>query len=169
MLIKQLVVEAKNKVGELYNIINILSSNNIDIKAVVSNAQMCDNITIAKVRLIVLNNEMAVHVLEKEGYKAVLENVVIVDISDTPGSLTPILKVIHEANLNIEYVYTFLTHIENKALAVFCFDDNDKAINVLKKHHYTIVTDHSIKNRYGSTQFFEERDLREYLSTIITP
>ncbi|MGM0606984.1 MAG: hypothetical protein ACQESP_01065 [Candidatus Muiribacteriota bacterium] len=169
MLVKQLVVEAKNRPGELHNIVKLLSSNNVDIKAIVSNAQTSDNIVIAKVRMIVLNDETAIEVLKKEGYKAYLENVVVVDVSDTPGSFAPVLELFDKNDINIEYVYTFLTHIENKALSVFCFDNNEKALEILKDSQYTVVTDSTIQSRYGDSEFYEERDLREYLSTIITP
>lgn len=169
MLIKQLVVEAKNQVGELHNIVKILSKNSIDMKALISTAEIIDGDLVTKIRLIVMNNELAVSLLESDGYKAYLEDVVIVDVTDATGSFAPILEVIKNSELNIEYVYTFLTHVENKALAVFNFDDNKRALKVLKDNHFTIVTDHNIKSRYGNSEKFEERDLREYLSTIITP
>ncbi len=169
MLIKQLVVEATNKPGELYKIVRTLSDNNIDIKALISNAETEAGVIIAKVKLIVLNNEMAVSTLQAEGFKAYLEDVVIVDVSDTPGAFTPILSAIRKSETNIEYVYTFLSHIENKALAVFRFDNMEKGLKVLKDNHFTIVTDHTIKSRYGNAPYFAERDIAEYLSTIITP
>jgi hypothetical protein len=169
MLIKQLVVEVQNKVGELHNVVSILSRFNIDMKALLSNSELTDSGIVTKIRMIVMNNELAVSVLENEGYKATLENVVIVDVTDATGSFAPILKILKESGINIEYVYTFLTHVENKALAVFNFDNNEKALSVLKENHFTIVTDHTIKSRYGNSELFEERDIREYLSTIITP
>ena len=169
MLIKQLVVEATNQPGELYKIVRTLSDNNIDIKALISNAETESGVVIAKVKLIVLNNEMAVSALQAEGFKAYLEDVVIVDVSDTPGAFTPILSAIRKSETNIEYVYTFLSHVENKALAVFRFDNMEKGLQVLKDSHFTIVTDNTIKSRYGNAPYFEERDIAEYLSTIITP
>ena len=169
MLIKQLVVEVKNKVGELHNIVSILSKFNIDMKALLSNTELTDSGVVNKIRMIVMNNELAVSVLENERYKAYLENVVIVDVTDATGSFTPILKVLKDNKLNIAYVYTFLTHVENKALAVFNFDNNEKALKVLKDNQFTIVTNNTIKSRYGNSELFEERNIREYLSTIITP
>ncbi|NNF83770.1 MAG: amino acid-binding protein, partial [Deltaproteobacteria bacterium] len=48
-----------------------------------------------------------------------------------PGGLGGILKILHEAGINVEYMYAFVQRSGDNAIIIFRFDELDKAIPVL--------------------------------------
>jgi len=61
-----------------------------------------------------------------------VNDVVAVEIEDKPGSLARLLKPLTTANVNVVFMYAFLRFASGKAVMIFRFSDNDKAIEVLQ-------------------------------------
>ena len=62
-----------------------------------------------------------------------IPNSVAVEIEDRPGTLARLLKPILDARVNTDYMYAFTGFTSGKAVMVFRFGDNDKAIEILRK------------------------------------
>ncbi len=68
-----------------------------------------------------------------------MEDVVAVEISDTPGSLAKILKVLMQNKINVNYMYALAGTSSGKAVMVFSFSDNDLAIRLLEENNIKIL------------------------------
>ncbi|MDD5091487.1 MAG: hypothetical protein PHQ23_11300 [Candidatus Wallbacteria bacterium] len=168
MLVKELVLELANKPGQLYRAVSIIRDSGVDIKAVTC---IKDSETATKVKVIALDYQKAMKALKQAKIKAYENEVIIADIEDRLGEFARVLKLVADENVNIEYVYTTLSYIPCRVLVVLDCSDSDtrKALEVLKNNHITIVSDHTIKGTCDSGSYYEERNIKEYLTTVITP
>lgn len=162
MLVKELVVKLENKVGQLNRVVSVLAGENVNIKAVTC-IKVSEEET--RVKLIVMNQEKAKNILNREKIDYMENEVIIVDAEDKEGELSKVLDILQKENINIEYVYTTFSYIKKRVLIVFDFDDPVKAMDVLKKNHVSLVTHQSGNEVLNS----EEHDIKEYLATVITP
>ena len=67
-----------------------------------------------------------------------------VKIGDAPGKLSKALDVLDMANINMEYLYAFLTRTERHAYVVIRVADNEAAEKVLTDNGFHIITDADI-------------------------
>ena len=75
----------------------------------------------------------ASQVLKESGYVVSITPVLAVEMSDEPGSLYKILKVLGDGGVNLDYTYAFLGQKAATAYMVLRVEDNEKAIEVLSK------------------------------------
>ena len=127
MAIKQLTVFIQNKKGTVVSVTDILSKNKINIRAL----SIAETQEFGILRLIVNDEEKAEKVLAENGYLIKAIDVVGVKISDEPGKLTAALDVLDRANINVEYLYAFMTRTEKHAYVVVRVEDNEMAESVL--------------------------------------
>ena len=142
MAIKQLSVFVENKEGKLREITDILAKAGIDIRAL----SIADTSEFGILRLIVRDPQKAKALLEKNGFVATINDVVGVEINDRPGGLAEIVKLIAERDINMEYMYAFLTRTENKAYLVVRVDDASEVENLLESEKIRILTPADIDN-----------------------
>jgi len=62
-----------------------------------------------------------------------VDEVIAAEIADYPGSLAEVLKPILEAKVNVTYMYSSIGFSSGKAMVIFRFDNNDKAIAIFQK------------------------------------
>jgi hypothetical protein len=68
-----------------------------------------------------------------------VDEVVAVEIIDTPGSLAKILKLLMENQVNVDYMYALAGASSEKAVMVFNFSDNDLAIKLLQRNNIKVL------------------------------
>ncbi len=127
MKIKQLSVYLQNEPGHLSSVCRMLANANIDILTL----SLADTQQFGMLRLIVKDWEPAMKLLQEAGCIVKTVDVVATEIADQPGGLAYILGIIEEANLNVEYMYAFMSHVREKAILVFRFNDPDAAVELL--------------------------------------
>lgn len=142
MAIKQLSVFVENKEGKLREITDILAKACIDIRAL----SIADTSEFGILRLIVRDPHKAKALLEKNGFVATINDVVGVEINDRPGGLAEIVRLFAERDINMEYMYAFLTRTENKAYLVVRVDDASEVENLLESEKIRILTPADIDN-----------------------
>ena len=142
MAIKQLSVFVENKEGKLREITDILAKAGIDIRAL----SIADTSEFGILRLIVRDPHKAKALLEKNGFVATINEVVGVEINDRPGGLAEIVRLFAERDINMEYMYAFLTRTENKAYLVVRVDDASEVENLLESEKIRILTPADIDN-----------------------
>ena len=130
MFIKQLSVFVENKYGRLQAIIEKLSENGVNIRAL----SIADTTDFGILRLIADDNDKAQAVLAYSGVISVPTDVIAVYIDDKTGGLAQVLKILTEAGISIEYMYAFLGRKEGKALMVLKADDEAVAAKVLAEN-----------------------------------
>ena len=120
MIIKQVTVIVENKEGKLKEVMDIISSQGIDVHAL----SMADTVT----RLIVDDPEGVKDILEDQGYQVHLTDVISVKVPSRPGSLMDMLHRITEAKINLEYMHA---HASGSGM-IFFPSDVKKTDEILK-------------------------------------
>ena len=136
MAIQQLTVFVQNKKGTVVSVTNILSQNNINLRAL----SIAETQDFGILRLIVDNAELAESVLKENGYLIKTIDVVGVKIGDAPGKLSAALGVLDKADINVEYLYAFMTRTERHAYVVLRVEDNAVAEQVLTDAGFHMIT-----------------------------
>ena len=67
------------------------------------------------------------------------EEIFDIAMEDAPGGARAVLKVLADAERNIEYMYAFVGKESGKALTVLCTDDNEAAEKVLEASGFNKV------------------------------
>jgi hypothetical protein len=124
--IKQISVFAENKSGRLEKMTRILKSANINIKAF----NIAEAGDFGVLRMVVDQTYKAHKVLHEAGFTVAENDVLGVEMQDTPGGLYEIAKVLGDNNVNVDYAYAFVSAARN-ALLILRVDNIDNAINVL--------------------------------------
>ena len=140
MAIKQLTVFVQNKKGTVANVTDILSKNNINLRAL----SIAETQDLGILRIIVNDEKAAEAVLSQNGYLIKVIDVVGVKISDEPGKLTEVLSVLDKANINLEYLYAFMARTEKHAYVVLRVEDNEIAESVLKNAGIKLISEADI-------------------------
>ena len=140
MAITQLSVFLMNQPGALVDAIKAISDANINIRAL-SIAEAND---FGILRIIVSDSD-AVCKLLGDKYLFSKTQVVAAKMDDRSGALYPILVVLNEANINIEYMYAFTGSGPEEAYVVFRVNDAKTAEEVLNANGIATLSDESLK------------------------
>ena len=140
MAIKQLTVFVQNQKGTVVSVTDILSKNNINIRAL----SIAETQDFGILRLIVNDEATAEKVLSENGYLIKTIDVVGVKIGDEPGKLTEALGVLDQANINVEYLYAFMARTEKHAYVVLRVEDNAVAEASLTDAGFKMITEADI-------------------------
>ncbi|CRZ34975.1 hypothetical protein DFR55_10932 [Herbinix hemicellulosilytica] len=136
MLIKQLSVFIENKVGRLEDVTKVLKDHNINI----ASFSLADTAEYGMLRMIVSDPEEGRRVLREEGFSASLADVIAVKIAQKPGTLHEVLKILFDAGLSVEYMYTLSTTGKDTSIIMKASDLN-LALEVLRANGYEVCSD----------------------------
>ncbi len=128
MKLKQIVISIENSPGRLLEVTRALGEAGINLRAL----NLVDTGAFGQLRLLVSDIASARRILMEMQIPAFVNEVVAAEIEDKPGSLAKLLKPLVEANVNVVFMYAFIGFSSEKAVMIFRFSDNDKAIEVLQ-------------------------------------
>ena len=137
MVIKQLSVFIENRQGRLEQVTEALREHDINI----ASFSLADTSEYGMLRMIVSNPEEGKRVLKEEGYSAMLTDVIAVKIAQKPGTLHEVLKVLFDAGISVEYMYTLATAGKDTSI-IMKLSDLNGAIHILESNHYGICSAH---------------------------
>jgi len=140
MLIKQLSIFIPNKKGSLSQLTDILIAHNIDIRAIA----VFDTADFGILRIVVDDPDRAVELLNKEGVVAKVSKVIAVEPEDKPGSLNQIFTILRDADINIEYIYSFILRKKEMPYIVLKVDQQEKAVEVLTASGINVINKEEI-------------------------
>ena len=140
MAIKQLTVFVQNKKGTVVSVTDILSKNNINLRAL----SIAETQDFGILRLIVNDEKTTEKVLLENGYLIKVIDVVGVKIGDAPGKLTEALDVLDKADINVEYLYAFVARTEKHAYVVLRVEDNSVAEAALTGAGFKMISEADI-------------------------
>ncbi|HKL98969.1 MAG TPA: ACT domain-containing protein [Mobilitalea sp.] len=135
MVIKQLSVFIENKVGRLESVTETLGKYNINIVSF----SLADTLEYGMLRMIVSDPEEGRRILKEEGFSAKLTDVIAVKIPQKPGTLHEVLKLLFEARLSVEYMYTLATAGIDTSI-IIKLSDPDRALEILESNKYEVCT-----------------------------
>jgi len=135
MKLKQIVISIENAPGRLYEVTSALGQAGINLRAL----NLVDTGAFGQLRLLVSEVAKARRILMEMAIPAYINEVVAVEIADKPGSLARTLKPLFEANVQVIYTYAFIGFSQGKAVMIFRFSDNDKAVEVLQANNISLL------------------------------
>jgi len=142
MKLKQISVFLENKKGRLKKAINVLSQANINIRALA----IADTSEFGILRLIVPDPEQAKQVLEENKFVVKVNEVIGVEVADEPGGLDSILGLLHDADLNVEYIYAFVEKKSDQAIVVMRTENIEEGLKALKKGDANVLSSEEVYN-----------------------
>ena len=140
MAIKQLTVFIQNKKGTVVSVTDILSKNNVNLRAL----SIAETQDFGILRMIVNDEKAAEAVLLENGYLIKVIDVIGVKIGDEPGKLTAALDVLDKADINVEYLYAFMARTEKHAYVVLRVEDNAVAEKILTDAGFKMISEADI-------------------------
>lgn len=134
MYIKQLTVFLENRTGRLGEVLGVLKNSDVNIVSM----SLADTSDFGLLRLLVDKPEAGKDALQKEGFSAMLTDVLGVRLSHKVGKLQELLEVICQSDINVEYMYALSTGTED-ASVVLKTSELEKAAELLGKTEVELV------------------------------
>lgn len=132
--VKQFSVFTPNRLGRLHELINLLGSHNVHVLALT----VLDTTDSAIIRIVLDDPDRGRELLHKNGFPFTESNVVVVEVN-SPDELNRLMAGLLEAELNINYLYSFIPHPHGKSILALSMEDNEMAEQVLKRHQFAIL------------------------------
>ncbi|MEN6411801.1 MAG: hypothetical protein ABFC84_03420 [Veillonellales bacterium] len=127
-VIQQISTFVENCPGAFREILQVIRSNDINIKAL----SIADTADFGILRFIVTDPDILGKILREAGFIVKKTPVLAITIGDKPGTLLTYVDKLSDADINIEYIYAFTTAAENVAKVVVKVDDVERAMNILR-------------------------------------
>jgi hypothetical protein len=136
MKLKQLSIFLENAPGRLHEVAKVFGEAGINLRA----HCICDTShDFGVLRILVSDLATARELIMNRYIPARVDDVIAVEIEDTPGSLANLLSLFLHSRVNVEYMYAVAGASQGKAVMIFRFNDNDQAIEVLCKNGVEIL------------------------------
>lgn len=140
MFIDQISVFIENKKGRLSGLTRTLADNGIDLIAL----SIADTADYGIMRAIVNDAAKAKQVLRDAGYTVNITQVLAVLVPDTPGGLAGVLELFNEADISVEYLYSFVRTQKEQALILFKVDNSQAALDLLREHNIQFLSQEEV-------------------------
>jgi hypothetical protein len=132
--IKQFSVFTPNRLGRLHELIHLLGAHNVHVLALT----VLDTTESAIIRIVLDDPDRGRELLHEHGFPFT-ENVVIAVEVGSPEELNRLMAALLEAELNINYLYSFIPHPNGKSILAVSMEDNELAEQVLKQHQFAVL------------------------------
>lgn len=139
-MIKQLSIFLENKKGRMWKALDVLEEAGINIRAL----SLADTSDFGILRLVVPEPDRAQEVLEENGFLVKIGEVIAVGITDKPGGLNKILKILNKSGINLEYLYAFVEQNKNRAIVVLHPENIDAGLEALEKGNADVLSEEEV-------------------------
>ena len=137
MLVKQLSVIMENRPGRLYKLTHALCKEGLDFVTL----SIADTKDFGIVRFIARDNERAYEILKNEGFTVGITELIGIEVDDKPNALAEVIALIEAANINIEYLYSFVLTNHNSAKILMRVEDTDRALKILTEKGIKLLSE----------------------------
>jgi hypothetical protein len=120
MIRTELSLRLGNSPGALGSVCRLLSNERINVLAMGLEAS-------GQLRLLVDNHVHAAAVLREHHYPVTANDVIVTSVPNAPGALAPALKLVSDADVNVEYAYGGGSEGSPTALIVLGVEDAQRA------------------------------------------
>lgn len=132
--VKQFSIFTPNRLGRLHTLTSLLVSRNVHILALT----VLDTTDSAIIRVVVDDPEAARELLHEHGFPFSESSLLVVEI-ESETRLKDVLAALLEAEINIHYIYAFMTRSQDKTALALHLEDPDVAEEALKKHQFNVL------------------------------
>lgn len=135
-LVHQFSVFLENKCGRLLELTRLFNQTNVHILGL----SVVDTTDSAVVRMVVDDPDMAVEIFQKTHIAFSGTDVVVAELPSGPDGLVTLYSTLLQAEINIYYTYSLIVRSNNHAVLAFHVEDHDLAVDVLKRHGFTTLS-----------------------------
>lgn len=129
--VKQFSLFTANQSGRLRDIVALLGSQNVHVLALT----VLDATDSAIIRLVTDDPDRARGLFNKSNIAFSESDILVVEF-DSATQLSKLMSALLEAELNVNYLYSFIPHPNGKSLLAFNMEDNEIAAKVLQQHQF---------------------------------
>src|SRR5579859_5665472 len=129
----QFSVFTPNRLGRLHDLIRLINAKNVHVLALM----VLDTTDSSIIRLVVDDPDRARELLVQEGFPFTESYLVTVEVQST--DMPRLMSALLQAELNINYLYSFIPHPQGKTWLGFSMEDNDIATKVLQRHQFRVL------------------------------
>jgi hypothetical protein len=126
----QFSIFTPNRLGRLHDLIGLLGARNVHVLALM----VLDTTDSSIIRIVVDDPDRARELLVREQFPFTESRLVVVEVSST--ELLRLMAALLQAELNINYLYSFIPHPQGKSIVALSMEDNDLAEQVLRRHQF---------------------------------
>ena len=134
--INQISIFLENRAGSLSEITQLLANSGINLRAI----SISESADYGVLRIIADDTEKAKNILLEHGCVMSMTPVAVISLPDKPASLSKVLLLLAEKNIDIEYMYSLFTHQDGLAYIVFRLKEEGAFREVVANHNLTIAT-----------------------------
>lgn len=127
MKLKQISIFLENSPGRLYDTTSALADAGLNLRSLC----IADTSAFGVLRILISDVNLARRIVMEKQLPARVEDVLAVELDDVPGSLAKVLKLLMDAKINVDYMYALAGGGNGKAVMIFHFSDNDRALGIL--------------------------------------
>ncbi len=129
-LIVQFSVFTPNRLGRLHELIALLGTQHVHVLALM----VLDTTDSAVIRLVVDDPDRARDLLARAGFPFTESNLVAVEVN--PTELGRLMAALLQAELNINYLYSFIPHPQGRSILGLSMEDNELAEQALRRNQF---------------------------------
>ena len=137
MIIKQISIFVENKKGRLAEITETIAKAGANIRAL----SIADTTDFGILRIIVDKPDAAAAALKEAGITVSITTVIAVGIEDVPGAFAVPMRILADADIDVEYMYAFITRKSEKAYVILRVADNNVAAKVLSENGVELLSE----------------------------
>jgi len=130
-VVRQLSVFIANESGRVSEVTGLLGEHGVNIRGF----SVSDTAEYGILRLVVDRPDEALEALKAGGFTVRMDDVICIDLPDVPGGLAGVLKIVADAGVNIEYVYSLIS-----TFVVINVADVDRALHLLGDRPVRLVS-----------------------------
>jgi hypothetical protein len=138
--VTQISVFLENKSGRLSDASATLKDNDINIRALT----IAESANYGVLRMIVNHPDEALTVLRTAGFVVKKSPVLAVEVDDREGILHDIVELCGTAELNIEYLYSFVEQVSGKAILFMRFENTEAAEKVFADNGFRLLLEEEV-------------------------
>ena len=132
--VAQFSVFTPNRLGRLHDLVKLLASHNVHVLALT----IMDTTDSSIIRIVVDDPDKARDLLNEHGFPFTESRLVVVELS-AATELGRLMSALLGAELNINYLYSFIPHAHGKSMLALSMEDNELAEQVLKRHQFAVL------------------------------
>lgn len=129
----QFSIFTPNRLGRLHDVIRLFGAHGVHVLGLM----VLDTTDSAIIRVVVDDPDRARELLNQEGFPFTESRLVVVEANST--DLGRLMSVLLQAELNINYLYSFIPHPNGKSILALSMEDNEMAENALKRQAFTVL------------------------------
>lgn len=129
-MIAQFSVFTPNRLGRLHELVKLLATENVHVLGLM----VVDTTDSAIIRVVLDDPEVARKLLVSGNFNFTENSVVAVEV--TPTELVRMMAVLLQAEINVNYMYSFIPQPGGKSVVALSMEDNELAEQALQRNQF---------------------------------